>query len=118
MRFNIFFFAVLLFPVVAEANYTLRTQPSDVDYYIHKNPAFSLVFSKDFLKNKKEDFLHVHKKISYYTDVYKEIFTKDLKEKPIYIFLSHRNQVSNALAGGIPFLRVLFFLQGWKKCLV
>ena len=93
----------------------IKIQASDVDYYIHDNPSFSFIFSENFLKNQKKDFLYIYKKISYYDDIYKEIFTKKLKDKPIYIFASSKNQISNAVASSVPFLRVLFFPTGVEK---
>ncbi len=94
---------------------TNKIQSSDKDYYIHKNPSFSFIFSEDFLKNNKRDFIYIHQKLSYYDDIYKEIFTKNLKEIPIYVFASSKNQISNAITSGIPFLRVLFFPTGVEK---
>ncbi len=93
----------------------MKTQASDIDYYIHSNPSFSFIFNENFLTNKKEDFLYIYKKISYYDDIYKEIFPKKLKDKPIYIFASSKNQISNAVTSSIPFLRVLFFPTGVEK---
>ncbi len=74
-----------------------------------------MIFNKDFLKNNKRDLIYIHKKLSYYDDIYREIFTKKLKETPIYIFASSNNQISNAVTSGIPFLKVLFFPTGVEK---
>ena len=108
----LFFLYLLIYPYLVSA---IKTQPSDIDYYIHSAPAFSIIFSENFLNNDKEDFIHIYKKISYYDDLYKEVFTKKLKENPIYIFTSPRNQISNAVTSSIPFLRVLFFPTGVEK---
>ena len=108
----LFFLYLLIYPYLVSA---IKTQPSDIDYYIHSAPAFSIIFSENFLENDKEDFIHIYKKISYYDDLYKEVFTKKLKDKPIYIFTSPRNQISNAVTSSIPFLRVLFFPTGVEK---
>ncbi|MDE0118521.1 MAG: hypothetical protein OXM55_00745 [Bdellovibrionales bacterium] len=93
----------------------IKTQASDIDYYIHSNPSFTFIFNENFLNNKKENFLYIYKKVSYYDDIYKEVFTKKLKDKPIYIFASPKNQISNAVTSSIPFLRVLFFPTGVEK---
>ena len=92
-----------------------KIQASDIDYYIHNNPSFSLIFSENFLVDNKKDIVHLHKKLIYYDDIYKEIFPQILQEKPIYVFASPRNQISNAIASSIPFLRVLFFPTGVGK---
>ena len=90
----------------------VSTQASDIDYYTHSNPSFSLIFSENLLEKNKKPYLYVHEKITYYDDIYREIFSKKLKEVPIYIFSSSRNQISNAVTSSIPFLRVLFFSTG------
>ena len=117
-RLSLLFFTCLtgLFFLTAPPTATgaMGTQPSDIDYYIHENPSFSLIFSKNFL-NKKKDFLYIHKKISYYDDIYRAVFPKDLKETPIYVFASPRNQNSNAITFGTPFLKALFFPTGVEK---
>ena len=87
------------------------TLPSDVDYYIHDSPSFSLIFSQDFL-NIDKDFVHLQEKLTHYDDVYREVFAGGLNEKPIYIFASSRNQITNANAFSVPFLRVVFFPSG------
>ena len=93
----------------------VKTQASDINYYIHDNPSFSLIFSENFLKDNKKDIVHLYKKVSYYDDIYKEVFPKILKEKPIYVFASPKNQISNAITSSIPFLRVLFFPTGAEE---
>ena len=93
----------------------IRIQASDIDYYISETPSFSIIFSKNFLADKKKDFIHIYEKISYYDDIYKEVFPKVLKEKPIYVFASPKNQISNAVTSSVPFLRVLFFPSGVER---
>lgn len=112
------FFYLLLFLYFFSSPYTFssaKIQPSDTDYYIHENSSFSIIFSENFLKEKKKDFIYIHKKISYYDDIYNEIYLQKLKEKPIYVFTSPKNQISNAITSNIPFLRVLFFPTGVEK---
>ena len=110
-QFPFFTLVLICFLFPAKATTRAPTLPSDVDYYIHESPTFSLIFSHDFL-NPDKDFLYLHKKLSYYDDVYKEVFTEELNEKPVYIFASSRNQKTNASAFSIPFLRVVFFPSG------
>ena len=105
---------MVLFGVVFHAGATSSrtlTLPSDVDYYIHNNPSFSLIFSQDFL-NPEKDFVYLHEKLTDYDDLYKQVFSGGLNEKPIYIFAGSRNQMTNASAFSIPFLRVVFFPSG------
>ena len=112
------FFYLLLLTYLFSSSYAFASgtiQPSDMDYYIHENPSFSIIFSETFLKEKKKDFIHIYNKISYYDDIYKEIYPKELKERPIYVFTSSKNQISNAITSSIPFLRVLFFPTGVEK---
>ncbi len=107
----IFFSFVFSFADAFAFANTPPTLPSDVDYYIHDNPSFSLIFGQTFL-NEEKDFIHLHERLSYYDDVYKEVFSRKLNEKPIYVFASSRNQTTNARAFSIPFLRVVFFPSG------
>ena len=109
-KHGFYVFFCCLFPL-APAFANAPTLPSDVDYYIHNNPSFSLIFGQTFL-NTEKDFIHLYERLSYYDDVYKEVFSKQLNEKPIYVFASSRNQTTNARAFSIPFLRVVFFPSG------
>lgn len=84
-----------------------------MDYYIHDGKSFSLIFSKNFLKDK--EFIQLHKKIDYYDQLYKGVFYHKLKETPIYVFSSPYNQVSNGITTSIPFLRVIFFPTGVER---
>lgn len=93
------------------ASASLKIEPSDVDYYIHDHPSFSIIFNEDFLKEKKK-IIYLYEKITYYNDIYTEVFQEILKEKPIYVFASSKNQISNAVTSSTPFLRVLFFPTG------
>ncbi len=105
----------LLFLFAAISPYAFPTtelQASDIDYYIHDNASFSFIFSKSFLKEKKKDFFYIYKKLHYYSDIYNEVFSDKLKKKPIYIFASPKNQISNASTNAVPFLRVIFFPTG------
>ncbi len=110
------FLSILLALLFFLPSYSLsffQPLPSDVDYYINETPRFSIIFSEDFLKNNKKDFLYVQKRIFYYDQIYQKIFLqKKLKENPHYVFLSSHTQISNGIASGIPFLRVLFFPSG------
>ena len=110
--FLVLFLYFCIYPYALSAS---KIQASDIDYYIHENPSFSIIFNETFLKEQKKDFIHLHKKLSYYNDIYKEIFSKTLKEKPIYVFASPKNQISNAVTSSIPFLRVLFFPTGIEQ---
>ena len=94
---------------------SMKIQSSDVDYYIHNNPSFSIIFSESLLKTDEKKIIHLYEKISYYDDIYREAFQKKLKEKPIYVFTSPKNQITNAATSSIPFLRVLFFPSGVEK---
>ena len=87
-----------------------KVQPSDTNYYIHNNPSFSFIFSESFLEGDKKNL--IHKKLHYYNDVYKEFFNSKLKQKPVYIFASSQNQISNASTSAVPFLRALFYPTG------
>lgn len=112
--YSIRFIFINLFTIFIslQAFSAITIQSSDIDYYIYDNSSFSLIFNESFLNNNKRDFFHIYKKISYYDDIYREVFQKKLKEKPIYIFASSRNQVSNAVTSNVPFLRVVFFPTG------
>ena len=109
------FFNLLLIFFSLPAFSSIKVESSDIDYYIHDSPSFSLIFSESFLETNKKTFSHIHEKISYYDDIYREAFQKKLKEKPIYVFASPKNQISNAVTSSIPFLRVLFFPTGVEK---
>ena len=96
---------------ISYASASPKVEPSDVDYYIHDHPSFSIIFSEDFLKEKKK-IVYIYEKTTYYNDIYTEVFQNILKEKPIYVFTSPKNQISNAVTSSTPFLRVLFFPTG------
>ena len=109
MRFGVCVLAVICFRGFG-ASYL---QPSDIDYYIHDGPQFSFVFSKNFLDD--QNFVHLYKKLNYYNQLYRGVFSGRLKEKPVYVFASPRNQISNAVTSGVPFLRVVFFPAGVEQ---
>ena len=111
MRFS-FLFSFLTFAfILSHQVFAINLQSSDIKYYIHKNPDFSLIFSENFLYEQQDDIAFIHKKLKFYNDIYKENFRKKLKEIPVYVFASPRNQISNAAAGGAP-LKVTFFPTG------
>ncbi len=85
-------------------------QPADIDYYIQENADFSFIFSKNFLENNTH--LKLKEKVEYYNNIYKSIFSDKFKDIPVYIFISPKNQVSNANVVSFPFLRMVAFPTG------
>ena len=109
MRFlSLFIFCLTCF-VTGPLSFASRLQPSDLQYYIHKNPDFSFIFSENSLQ--EQEFQFIYNKLRYYNEIYRKSFQIKLKEPPSYIFVSPRNQTSNGLTSGAP-LKVIFFPTG------
>ena len=104
----LFFFSFTCF-VPGSFIFAAQLQSSDLQYYIHKNPDFSFIFSENFLQ--EQEFQLIYNKLQYYNQIYTKSFQIKLKEIPSYIFASSRNQMSNGLTSGSP-LKVIFFPTG------
>ena len=112
MKFFLYFLFTSCVLIQHPLAFAIKLQSSDTPYYIHKTSEFSFIFSEDFL-TEDSSASWIYKKLKNHNEMYKEIFTRKLKEDPIYIFASSRNQISNAVTSSTP-LKVVFFPTGVK----
>ena len=109
MRFFFLFFLFSSCFLPGTFSFASKLQSSDLQYYIHKNPDFSFIFSENFLQ--EQGFQFIYKKLHYYNQIYFKNFQTKLKESPSYIFASPNNQMSNGITSGSP-LKATFFPTG------
>ena len=106
MRFFSAFFLFSALFLAGAFSFASKLQSSDLQYYIHENPEFSFIFSKNFLHEK--EFHFIYKKLHYYNQIYLKNFQRKLKENPSYIFASPNNQISNGITSGSPLKAIIF----------
>ena len=103
------FFLVLFFPVIVLGKiYPGGTPLSDNNYFIYKTSDYFLIFDKQY----KKMFPLLRDKVEFYLDRAQRVQQRKLDEPLVFIFLSDKSQVSNALASLFPYFQNVFHPVG------
>ena len=103
------FFLVFLFPIIVWGKfYPGGTPLSDNNYFIYKTSNYTLIFDKQY----KKMVPLLKDKIEFYLGRAQRVHQRKLQEPLVFIFLSDKSQVSNALASLFPYFQNVFYPVG------